>query len=392
MRYVVVIMDGASGWPCSALGTRTSLDAAHTPNLDALAAGGLVGLAQTVPPGEEPSSAAACTAILGYDPVANHVGRGAIEAASMGIALAPNQVALRLNLVTIEGGVMVSYAAGHITTAESREIVEDLQEKLGDETFRFHPGVAYRHILVVTGHPELIAASYTPPHDISDKPVAGHLPTAPLLLDLMDRAEPVLATLPANIARRAAGKPPATDVWPFWPGIAPRGLKPFRELRGISAAMTSGVDLLNGLAALTGIDRLDIPGVTDGSDNDYVAQASGALEALGDHDLVVIHVESPDEEGHAGDAERKVQAIEDIDREVLSRVRARMAEGDLRVLVMPDHPTPVALKTHVGEPVPFAIAGPGIERNGAIRFDEAAAGATGLRVDPGFGVMSLLLG
>ncbi len=392
MKHVVLILDGAAGWPLESLDGRTTLAAARTPNLDALATDGLVGLAVTVPPGEEPSSAAACTSILGYDPVVDRVGRGAIEAASMGITLAPDEVALRMNLVTILDGVMASYACGHITTAESRPIVEALGEELGSGTFRFHPGVAYRHILVVKGHPDLMDERYTPPHDISDRAVAPYLPSSLLLGSLMSRAHDVLAGLPQNAARLAAGELPATDIWPFWPGVAPRGLRPFSEVRGLRAAMTSGVDLLNGLATLTGLERLDIPGVTDGSDNDYVAQSLGALAALDGHDLVVVHVESPDEEGHAGDVERKVAAIEAIDREVVSRVRERMRAGDVRVLAMPDHPTPVALKTHVGEPVPFVIAGPAVERNGAVRYDEAAAAGTGLVVDPGRGVMELLLG
>ncbi|MDO8914628.1 MAG: cofactor-independent phosphoglycerate mutase [Coriobacteriia bacterium] len=393
MKYCVIILDGASGWPLPELGGRTTLAAAHTPNLDALASLGTVGLAHTVPPGAEPSSSAACTSILGYDPVADFVGRGAIEAASMGIALGPDEVALRMNLVALGDGVMQSYSCGHITTPESREVVADLAEALGDGTFAFHPGVSYRHILVVKGHPGLIEAAYTPPHDISGKPVDGTLPSGPgadLLLGLMERARPVLAASAANRRRRSEGLVAATDIWPFWPGVAPEGLVPFERRRGVSAVLTSGVDLLNGLAVLTGIDRLDITGVTDGPDNDYAAQALGGLEALGDHDLVVIHVETPDEAGHAGDIAGKIAGIEAIDREVVSRARA-YGEG-LRILCMPDHPTPIALKTHVGEPVPFVLAGPGVAHNGAVRFDEAAAGATGLVIDPGHAVMDLLLG
>lgn len=391
MKHVIVILDGAAGWPLDELDGRTTLEAAHTPNLDALASAGMTGLAQTVPPGSEPSSSAACTAILGYDPVASFVGRGAIEAASMGITLAPDEVALRMNLVHIADGVMASYACGHITTPESRAIVRELSESLDDDTFRLYPGVAYRHILVVKDHPELLELAYTPPHDISDTPVAGHLPTgegAEVLLELMDRARPLLAGSAANRARKEAGGLPATDIWPFWPGVAPRGLEPFTRVHGASAALTSGVDLLNGLAVLLGIDRLEIAGVTDGADTDYAGQADGALAALDDHDLVVIHVESPDEEGHAGDIAGKVAAIEAIDREVVSRVA--VYPGDVRILCMPDHPTPIALKTHVGEPVPFVLHGPGIAASGARAFSEAEA-ASGPRVDPGFGVMDLLL-
>jgi len=393
MKYVVVILDGASGWPLAELGGKTTLQAASTPNLDALARIGTVGLAQTVPQGAEPSSAAACTSILGYDPEADYIGRGAIEAASMGIELADDEVALRLNLVTIVDDVMASYAAGHITTEESNAIVGSLADSLDDDTFRLYPGVAYRHILVVKGHPELLDLSYTPPHDISDKPVAPYLPSgdgAELLLDYMQRAKALLLNVGVNVCRANEGNLPATDVWPFWPGVRPAGMVPFAEKRGTSAAMTSGVDLLNGLAVLAGIDRLQIAGVTDGSDTDYAGQAEGALAALADHDLVVIHVESPDEEGHAGNAAGKVAAIEAIDREVVARVR--MCAEEIRILAMPDHPTPIEIKTHVGEPVPFVLAGPGIAHNGAPRFDEPCAEDTGLLVDPGRGVMDLLLG
>ncbi len=396
MKYVVVILDGAAGWPLDELGGRTSLAAAETPNLDMLAREGRVGLAQTVPEGAEPSSSAACTSIIGYDPVADYVGRGAIEAASMGIELAADEVALRLNTVTVTDGVMTSYACGHIATEESGAIISDIATALDDDTFKLYPGVAYRHILVVKGHPELLELTYTPPHDISDKPIAGHLPTgagADLLLDFMARAKPLLEHSAVNSCRIADGKLPVTDVWPFWPGVAPRGMVPFAKKRGVSAAMTSGVDLLGGLAVLAGMDRLDIPGVTGGSDNDYAGQTEGALAALTEHDLVVIHVESPDEEGHAGDTAAKVAAIEAIDSLVMSRVidYAR-GRGDVRVLAMPDHPTPLAIKTHVGEPVPFLLWGAGVEPNGAEAYSEAEARATGLVLDPGHQVMDALLG
>ena len=396
MKYAVVILDGAAGWPLDELDGKTTLQAARTPNLDALARTGRVGLAQTVPEFAEPSSSAACTSIIGYDPVDDYVGRGAIEAASMGIELAPDEVALRVNTVTITDGIMTSYAAGHISTEESNAIMRDIATALDDDTFRLYPGLAYRHILVVKGHPELLEASYTPPHDISDKPVAAHLPSGPgaeLLLDYMKRAKPLLQNSGINRCRNTGLQLPVTDLWPFWPGVAPMGLVPFAEKRGVNAAMTSGVDLLGGLAVLVGMDRLQIEGVTGDSGNDYAGQAEGGLAALADHGLVVIHVESPDEEGHAGDAAAKIAAIEAIDREVVARTRALADErGDVRVLAMPDHPTPVTIKTHVGEPVPFVLWGPGIRANGAAAYDEVEATATGLMLDPGRLVMDELLG
>ena len=396
MKYVVVILDGAAGWPLPELGGKTTLAAAATPNLDALARAGRVGLALTVPVGQEPSSSAACTSILGYDPVADYVGRAAIEAASMGIELAADEVALRLNTVTIEDDIMKSYACGHIATEESNAIISDIATSLDDETFTLHPGIAYRHILVVKGHPELLDLEYTPPHDISDRSIAGRLPNgrgAELLLDYMERARPLLANSGVNRCRGADGKLQVTDVWPFWPGAAPRGMASFAEKHGVTSAMTSGVDLLGGLAVLAGVDRLEIEGVTGDSGNDYAGQARGGLAALADHDLVIIHVESPDEEGHAGDVTAKIAAIEAIDAAVISRVIVfAQSRGDVRVLAMPDHPTPIAIKTHVGEPVPFLLWGPGIESNGAEAYSEAEATATGLLLDPGRLVMDELLG
>jgi 2,3-bisphosphoglycerate-independent phosphoglycerate mutase len=391
VRYCVIILDGAADWPLLEYGGRTTLQAASTPNLDRLAREGMTGLAQTIPEGTEPSSSAACTSILGYDPVAYYVGRGAIEAASMGIDLGPGQIALRLNLVTLAGGAMASYAAGHIPTEHSRALVTELASHLDDDTFRLYPGIAYRHILVVTGHPELLEARYTPPHDIADKPVAEYLPAGPgsdLLLDYMERARPLIAGSAVTAGRAAAGLAP-TDVWPFWPGKAPGGIEPFSARRGVRAALTSGVDLLNGLAVLFGIDRLQIAGVTDGPDTDYAAQAEGALAALEDHDVVIVHVESPDEAGHSGDVVGKIAAVEAIDREIVGRIAG--SADDLRILAMPDHPTPIELRTHCGEPVPFVLHGPGIAANGAETYDEAAAGGTGVLVDPGCRIMDMLL-
>ena len=311
----------------------------------------------------------------------------------MGIELAPDEVALRLNLVTLDaGGNMKSYSAGHITTDESRAIVLDIASTLDDDTFKLYPGIAYRHILVVKGHEHLTECEFTPPHDISDRHAIEHMPRgngSELLLDYMQRAKPLLENSAVNRCREDEGELPVTDVWPFWPGAAPDGMASFSEARGISAAMTSGVDLLNGLAVLTGIDRLNIMGVTDGPDNDYAAQAAGTIHALGKYDLVVAHIESPDEAGHAGDMRAKIEAIEAIDREVIGRVLSR--GGALRVLAMPDHPTPVALKTHVGEAVPFVLWGHRVEHNGAESYDESAAAGTGLIEDPGHGVMDLLL-
>jgi 2,3-bisphosphoglycerate-independent phosphoglycerate mutase len=400
MKFVVVILDGAAGFGIESLAGRTTLAAAQTPILDLMATQGTVGLSRTVPEGIEPSSSVACTSILGFDPIKYYVGRGAIEAAAQGIKLAPNEIAMRINTLTLEDGTMRSYAGGHIVDADSRAIVTRLGQHLNDDTFTFYPGHAYRHILVVRDHPELLDLAYTPPHDISDKSIDGQLPRgegADLLLRLMERAHEVLKDDPTNAELLKRGSLSITDIWPFWPGAAPSGLVPFTEARaGKRAVMTSGVDLLHGLAELFGFQWLELEGVTDGLDNDFGGQLEGALAALeAGSDLAVVHVEAPDEMGHAGDVKAKITAIESIDREIMSRLLAygkQHASEGLRVLAMPDHYTPIAIKTHEGIPVPFLIWGTGIEPNGAVAYNEEAAAETGLALDPaGYEVMDLLL-
>ncbi|MCL2882670.1 MAG: 2,3-bisphosphoglycerate-independent phosphoglycerate mutase [Coriobacteriia bacterium] len=422
MKYIVVILDGAADLPLEDTGTpydsQTTLEAASIPVIDLMARQGRVGLARTVPEGFEPSSAAACTSILGYDPVRYGIGRGAIEAAGMGVELKDDEVALRVNTLIIEDGVMSSYACDHIETASSRALIEELALELNDDTFTLHPGIAYRHLLVVKGHPELLDVQFTPPHDITDQSIDGHLPRgggaagvgsgaetgaesgvgsgADLLLGFMERAHKLLPTLPANLDRIAHGLRPCTDLWPFWPGVAPTGLVSFSERFGKTAALSSGVDLLGGMAVLFGLTRLEIDGVTDGLDNDFARQATESLGALDDHDLVVIHIEAPDEEGHAGSVQGKIAALEKIDSQVMTRVLTyAKQQGDegARVLVMPDHPTPIALMTHTGEPVPWVLWGSGITESKApvSAYSEYEAADTGILLDPATQLMELLL-
>jgi len=393
VKFVVLITDGASGWAVDEFGGRTSLEAAELPNLDRLAREGMVGLAHTVPPGMEPSSAVACLSVLGYDPCRFYAGRGPIEAVALGIDLEPEEAALRCNFVTVEDGVMLSYAAGGIPSSESHVLLAAIQAELGDERVRFHPGVGFRHILTVRDGRSLLEAHCTPPHDLADQPIAGHLPTgtgSDLLLELMERSKPILADHPINRRRAERGEPPATQIWPFWPGLHPDALPSFHERFGVRAALTSSVDLLRGIARQIAVPSLDIPGVTDGADNDYAAQMTGALASLEEHDLVVVHVEAPDVTGHAGDAEGKRGSLESIDR-LMTPPLTSLGRG-VRVLVMPDHPTPLAIKTHAAEPVPFILWGEGFEPNGAAAFTEAEAAGTGLEIDEGHRLMGMLLG
>jgi 2,3-bisphosphoglycerate-independent phosphoglycerate mutase len=393
MKYFVLIIDGAAGWPLPERGGKTCLELARMPNLNFVAREGIVGLVRTVPPGMEPSSACACMSVMGYDPKVYYHGRSGIEARNMGIPVADDEVVFRCNLVAIRDGVMRSYSSGHIDTEEARILIDALNEKLGNDVIKFYPGVRYRHICKIKGHVETLRARCTPPHDIPDKPVAEFMPQGPgskLLRDLMEKSKTVLDGHPVNLRRKERGEIPAAMIWLFWGTGKIPDMPPFKKEYGLSAAMTSGVDLLGGLAQMAKMEILDIPGVTDGPDNDYAAQAGGALKALQKFDLVVVHIEAPDEAAHAGSIDEKVEALERIDEEVVGRIR-RWNPGQLRVLTLPDHPTPIKLRTHTGEPVPFVLWGPGFASNGAKNFTEKEAKDTGIFIDDGYNVMGKLI-
>jgi 2,3-bisphosphoglycerate-independent phosphoglycerate mutase len=394
LKYVVVIIDGAAGSPLAERGGKTCLELAKTLNLDAMAQKGMLGLARTIPAGMEPSSSNACMSVLGYDPSHYLIGRAAIEARSMGIPAGKDDVLFRCNLVTIKDGRMEDYSAGHISTDEAKQLIEALNKTLGNDTLHFYPGVAYRHIARISGRQDTLQAECTPPHDISGKPIAGFLPKgqgSEFLLDLMHRSEAVLQEHPINAARRARGEFPATTIWLFWGSGIPAALPAFKQAYGLNGVVTSAVDVIRGLALMIGVKVLEIPGVTDGMDNDFAGQAKGALAALEKNDLAVIHIEATDEAGHSGSIEDKVAAIEKTDSQVISRLRDWKGDA-LRVLVMPDHPTPIVTRTHNPDPVPFLLWGEGFASNGAKRFTEKEAVQRGLFLDPGSAIMSRLVG
>ncbi len=370
MKYCILIIDGASGLPLPERGGETCLELAYTPNLDAMVREGILGLVRTVPPGMEPSSACACMSVLGYDPKLHYRGRAAIEARSMGITIDEGEAVFRCNLMAIRDGRMWDYSAGHISTNEAQQLIGALNESLGSDKVHFYPGVSYRHLCKLKGREDTLLATCTPPHDIHDKVISEFLPKGPgseLLRDLMERSRAVLWEHPVNVE-------PA-----------------FKQIYGLNAAITSAVDVVRGLARMMGMGVLDIPGVKDGLDNDYVAQAVGALTALKEYDLVVIHIEATDEAAHAGSIDDKIEAIQRVDREVLSRIRSWRPDN-LRTLIMPDHPTPIKTQTHSGEPVPFMLWGPGFIPNGAKRFTEAEAKSTGFFIEEGYKIMGRLIG
>jgi len=396
MKYCVLIIDGGSGWPIADRGGRTCLELAHTPHLDAMAKSGIVGLVRNIPEGVEASSACACMSVLGYDPRVHYRGRSAVEAEGMRIPMTEGDVVFRCNLVTVRSGKMWSYSCGLIGTGEARLLIDSLDETLGGDGVQFFPGVSYRHICRIRGREDALLASCTPPHDIPNRAISGFLPHGPgsdLLRDLMTRSAHVLRDHPVNAERTARGDMPANMAWLFWGSARLPALPSFKEACGLDAALTSGVDVMRGLAHMIGMQVLDIPGVTGGPDNDYAAQAIGALEVLKKHDMVVIHIEATDDAAHAGRADEKIEAIEAVDREIAGRLLG-WSNGDLRVLVLPDHATPVQVQTHVDDPVPFVLWGPGFSPGGSHgdgRFTEAAARGTGVFIHEGHGIMGRLV-
>jgi len=398
MKYVVLLGDGMADWAVESLGGKTPLAYAKTPNMDRLAREGTLGLIDTVPKGMKPGSDVAILSVLGYDPAVCYTGRGPLEAASMGVHLEPGDLAFRCNLVTLGEGpdpVMEDFTAGHIASDEAREIILDLDREMGTATLRFYPGVGYRHLLVWKGGgPEV---ETTPPHDITGQPTAEWLPKgkgAEDVLGVMLRSREILKEHPVNRKRKELGKRQATSVWLWGQGGKP-AMEPLSTRYGLRGGMISAVDLLNGLGVYAGLEILRVPGATGYIDTNYIGKAEKVLEALGDKDFVFVHVEAPDEMGHEGNAEGKVKAIEDFDEKVVGTVLAGIARhGDYRVLVLSDHPTPIAKKTHTAEPSPFAVfcSRPDDNVRGAPGYSEEAARRGGLVVSPGCELMEGFLG
>jgi 2,3-bisphosphoglycerate-independent phosphoglycerate mutase len=415
MKHVIVIPDGAADEPQASLGGRTPFQAAHTPALDSLAARGRVGLTNHVPDSLPPGSEVACMSLLGYDPLVCFTGRAPLEAAAQGIALGPDDWAVRCNLVTIRDRTMEDFTAGHVSTAEATALLEAAQAGLAADfpalaaAWRFVPGVSYRNLLLYRGGGTCAAQAQagagtgaplgpdlrtTPPHDLMDKPIADAFPRGTgsrLLTEIMGRSAAWLADHPVNRARVAAGRRPATHVWLWGVGRAP-AMRPFVEAYGMSGTMITAVDLLRGLAALAGWRRREVVGATGWLDTDYAAKGRAALEELETTDLVCVHVEAPDEASHQGDAAAKVRAIEEIDAKIVAPVAAGLAGTEHRILVCPDHPTFLATKTHSRGAVPFVMAGTGIVGNGRVAYDEiAAAAAGGDTILPGWRLMGTFL-
>jgi 2,3-bisphosphoglycerate-independent phosphoglycerate mutase len=397
MKFIVLLGDGMSDEKIESLGNKTPLQVAKTPNMDFMARTGKLGMARTVPPGLPPGSDVANLSVFGYDPNTCYTGRSPLEAASMGVELGGDDVAFRVNLVNLhpQGGklYMRDYSAGHISSADGRELIELLQSNLNDKEFQFYPGVGYRHLLVWRGGRDQITA--TPPHDITGKDIIDYLPKgdgADRLINLMNSSQMLFLNHPQYKRRTANGENPANSIWLWGQGKSPR-MANYADKFGLHGAVISAVDLIKGIGVYGGLEIIDVPGATGYIDTNYLGKAEAALLALETKDYVYLHVEAPDEASHSGNLGDKIKAIEDFDAKVVGTVLKGMTKfSEYRILCAPDHPTPVELMSHTSDPVPFIIYGGETEVNDAIAgYDEDSATKTGLYVNEGFRLMEMLL-
>ncbi len=400
MKYVIVIPDGCADEPIDALDGKTPLETARMPATDAVAKAGALALANNTPLHLPAGSEVANLCLLGYDPDVYFTGRAPLEAAAQGISLGPHDWAVRCNLVTVEDQVMVDFTADHITTEEAKELLEAAQASLLADVpdgarFEFVPGVSYRNLLVYRGEAGAVAP-FSPdtrtqaPHDLTDLSVTDEFPRGPgsdLLVQLMSRSAELFASHPVNQARIAAGKKPATNLWLWGLGGAPN-LPSFHERYGVKGVMITAVDLLRGIAALAGWPRIEVEGATGYLDTDYAAKGRAAVRALDEYDVVCVHIEAPDEASHEGRHDAKIEALEQIDQHIVAPlVEALEQQGDYRILITPDHPTPCGTKKHSHGMVPLVIAGAGVQADMQSSYDEVAAEASGRRFDQGWDLM-----
>lgn len=401
MKYLVVLCDGMADTPNAALGGKTPMECAHKPNMDALAKNAEVGMCRTVAAGLKPGSDVANLSVMGYDPAVCYTGRSPLEAASIGVDLKPTDVALRCNTVTLSGEesyedkTMVDYCAGDISTEEAHKIIETVEKELGSDIYKFYGGVSYRHCLVVdNGTTDL--GNMTPPHDISGRVIGEYLSkseNAAPLIDLMKKSYEILKNHPVNIERRKKGLHEANSIWLWGEGRRPQ-LENFKEKNGVSGCVVSAVDLLKGIGICAGMETPEVEGATGYIDTNFEGKTQAGIDAFRrGTDLVYLHFEAPDECGHRGEAQNKVKAIEMIDSRVLTKMLDYLngCRDDYRILIMPDHPTPLETMTHSSAPVPFLIYDSRKKENGVSSFTEKNAAETGEFVEHGPDIMSMLL-
>jgi 2,3-bisphosphoglycerate-independent phosphoglycerate mutase len=386
MKYAILVGDGMSDYPIKEIDSCTPLEIAQTPNMDEIASKGQIGLAKMVPSGYTPGSDVAILSILGYDPRQYYTGRAPLEAAKLGIELGPEDIAFRCNLITVNDGFITDYSGGHISSEEARELIGFLEQKLGTQSIRFHPGVSYRHICVI-GNKDLVQIDCTPPHDMIGQSIEKKLPRgkgSQQLVELIESSYDLLNNHDINKARIDRGQNPANMIWLWGQGFSPQ-MTPFGERFRIDGGVISAVDLVKGIAMLIGLEPIDVPGATGYYDTNYESKAEYALRCLEEKDFVLVHVEAPDEASHNADLYQKIKAIENFDRLVVGPIyRGLYEQRHYRIVVMPDHSTPIELRTHIADPVPFAWCGQGISKDEALIFSERSAAKTDLRISEGY--------
>lgn len=388
MKYIVIVPDGMADTPLEDLGNKTPLESSHRTNMDYLAQHGMTGLIKTIPDNFKPGSEIGNLSLMGYSPEQYFTGRAPLEAANLGIELQPDEIAFRCNLVTIINDKMADYSAGHISTTEASELIASLNEKIAEPDIKFYPGQGYRHLLVmkVRNVKDMMKIKCVPPHDIINQNIKKYLPMEPAatpLLKYMEKAARVLADHPINNVRVDLKENPANRIWLWGQGIKPN-LPFFYDKFGIQGSIISAVDLVNGIGRLAGLEVLKVPGITGYYDTNYSGKAQYAIESLKTKDFVFIHIEGPDEAGHNGDYKAKIHCIEHIDREIVGPIINHFEKtADVRIVILPDHPTPVKLRTHTREPVGFVMFGKGITPDGSENYTESGCKAHGLKFKNG---------
>ncbi|MGB2706187.1 MAG: cofactor-independent phosphoglycerate mutase [Candidatus Omnitrophota bacterium] len=399
MKYIVLVGDGMSDRPLDELNGRTPLEVSHCQNMDEIVKSGRIGTALTIPKGMTPASDVANLSILGYDPKKYYSGRGPLEAENIGVDLGKNDVAFRCNLVTEAGDKMVDYSAGHITTKEAKVLIETIDKALGNEKIKFYPGMSYRHLMVLKTKFKEEARKFSkikcmPPHDIVDKSVTKNMPQGDgqkILRGLMKKSREILAHTDINKVRIDLGENPASMIWLWGQGVKP-DMPLFKDLYGVTGSIISAVDLIKGTGKIIGLEVINVPGATGYYDTNYKGKGEYALKALENKNFVFVHVEAPDEAGHNGDIREKISAIENFDKFVVGTIWEEFKKrNDFRIMVLPDHATPISVRTHTTDPIPFAVCGEGVEPDRACVFTEAAARATRFTIREGWLLMKYLI-
>ncbi|HAV42918.1 TPA: cofactor-independent phosphoglycerate mutase [bacterium] len=392
MKYLLLVGDGMADYPLKELGDKTVLEVARTPNLDHLASCGEIGRVRTIPEEMDPGSDVAILSILGYDPKIDYPGRAPLEAAARGISLKSDEVAFRLNLVTVHQYHLRDYSAGHIKTEVAKELIEFLNDHLGDSHKRFYPGVSYRHLLVLKG--DFGDVKCTPPHDIIGQEIKRYLPSgrgASYLTSIMYTSYDLLKDHPINLKRRELQEEEANMAWLWGQGKAPT-LSSLKDRFGLEGMVIADVDLIKGIGVSIGLKVIEVKGATGYLDTDYTAMAQAALDALEEVDFVFFHVEAPDEAGHLGDIEAKKRAIEEFDEKVVGKVLKEVSRfGSHRILVLSDHPTPISLRTHTKDPVPFVLYDSCSPKDRNIAFNEMEAKRSPLFIEEGYRLIEYFL-